>query len=143
MYIHKCIYVCVNTCTYTYMCMFEFMYARISACLFVCLRSHFVRVFNTRPPPPLSPPLPPTHARTRTHLQMLLCVLALAEEAFIPCAHGKVFEDTINSFDNWVFLDKFIFDDSGQGKVSWELQVRMCVRVCVCVCVYVCVCECF
>jgi len=134
MYICVCKYVYVYICVCLNLCMHVYLLVR----LYVC-GATFVCVFNTRPPPPLSPPLPPTHARTRTHLQMVLFVLALAEEAFIPGAHGKVFDDTIYSLDNWVFLDKFTFDDTGQGKVSWELQVRMCVCVCVFVCVFVCV----
>jgi len=54
----------------------------------------------------------------------LVPLVALAVLApLAPLAQSKVFEAQVESFSNWVYVDKFVFDDSGGGKLQWEIQM--------------------
>ena len=35
-------------------------------------------------------------------------------------AVAKVYQDQVQSRDNWQFLDYFVYDNSGKGKVKWD-----------------------
>ena len=48
---------------------------------------------------------------------ILVCVRA-------PTASAKVYNDLVQSRDNWQFLDYFVFDSSGKGRVRWDLLVK-------------------
>lgn len=41
-----------------------------------------------------------------------------------PTASAKVYQDQVQSMDNWQFLDYFVYDSSGKGKVKWDLLVK-------------------
>ena len=59
-----------------------------------------------------------------SYLRGVLSVLVLTLAWRAPSVSAKVYsEPYLLSLDNWVFLDKFVFDTSGKGKVKWQLQV--------------------
>jgi hypothetical protein len=85
-------------------------------------------------PDPLSSARPHGHGQSRSRSSQrpgawvrasggLVPLVALAVLApLAPLAQSKVFEGQVESFSNWVFVDKFVFDDSGEGKLQWEIQ---------------------
>ena len=64
-------------------------------------------------------------ASSAIHALFSLLPVALALLVHLPGMEGKVFEDNVAADSNWVFIDKFVFDNSGGGKVSWELKLQM------------------
>lgn len=63
-------------------------------------------------------------ASSAIHALFSLLPVALALLVHLPGMEGKVFEDIVAADSNWVFIDKFVFDNSGGGKVSWELKLE-------------------
>lgn len=67
--------------------------------------------------------------RTRANLMSsysrgALSVLLLALASRSPGVSAKIYKQpALLTYDNWVFLEKFVFDTTGKGKVTWQLQV--------------------
>ena len=59
-----------------------------------------------------------------TVLGTALFAAAILVCARAPTASAKVYQDQVQSMDNWQFLDYFVYDSSGKGKVKWDLLVK-------------------
>ena len=47
-----------------------------------------------------------------------------------PGASAKIYtNEALQAYDNWVYLDKFAYDTTGKGKVTWELQVPVTANI--------------
>ena len=63
--------------------------------------------------------------RESMHRTLLLGLVGLLSALLLtPGADAKFFSEVVASYDNWVFLDKFVFDSSGKGKVAWVIKVN-------------------
>ena len=79
------------------------------------------------------PPAPPggcnsdrqaTPAPCRALRRATLLMAAILVSVRAPGAVAKVYQDQVQSMDNWQFLDYFVYDSSGKGKVKWDLLVK-------------------
>ena len=64
----------------------------------------------------------PAACRTVRRTALLAAAILVCVRA--PGAVAKVYANRVQSMDNWYFLDYFVFDTSGKGKVKWDLLVE-------------------